>query len=219
MTITATAAPARGLLAPGDHLLIMIDHQSQMAFAAKTMDIKLLQENVALVARAAKAFGTPTILTTVAAKTFSGPLFSELTAAMPSAQAIDRTTMNAWEDVAVIARVNAAGLGRIVIAGLWTSVCVVGPVLSALEQGFEVYFIADACADTSEEANERSIARMIQAGARPMTALQYLLELQRDWARQDSYEATTSIAEAHGGAYGVGIAYAAAMLGASEATG
>jgi len=219
MTNIATATPGNLLLSPGDHTLIMIDHQSQMAFAAKSIDITLLRANVALVANAARGFGTPTILTTVAEKSFSGPIFSELTDAFPNVEVIDRTSMNSWEDTSVIARVNAIGKDRLVIAGMWTSVCIVGPVLSALDQGYEVYVITDACGDTSEEAHERAITRMVQAGARPMTALQYLLELQRDWARTETYVLTTGIAQAHGGAYGIGITYAAAMFGGSEAHG
>ena len=93
---------------------------------------------------------------------------------------------------------------------------VVGPVLSALEQGFEVYVITDASGDISEEAHERAVTRMIQAGARPITALQYLLELQRDWARGDTYDLTTGIARQWGGAYGLGITYAKSMFNASE---
>jgi nicotinamidase-related amidase len=103
-----------------------------------------------------------------------------------------------------------------VLAGLWTSVCIVGPALSALDQGFEVYVIADACGDVSTEAHNRAMDRMVQAGARPMTSLQYLLELQRDWARGDTYELTTGIAKKVGGAYGLGVTYAKTMFGAHE---
>jgi nicotinamidase-related amidase len=112
--------------------------------------------------------------------------------------------------------VNRLGKPRIVLAGLWTSVCIVGPALSALDQGFEVYVIADACGDISNEAHDRAMERMIQAGAQPMTALQYLLELQRDWARSETYELTTGIARQVGGAYGLGIIYAKTMFDASE---
>jgi len=124
--------------------------------------------------------------------------------------------MNTWEDAAVIKRVNEIGKTRIVLAGLWTSVCIVGPALSALDQGFEVFVIADACGDISTEAHERALQRMIQAGAQPITSLQYLLEMQRDWARTDSYEMTTGIAKKFGGGYGIGINYARAMFGAHE---
>jgi nicotinamidase-related amidase len=212
----ATPTPGKLLLSPQDHTLVMIDFQSQMAFATKSIDPVQLRNNAALVASAAAGFGVSTILTTVAEKSFSGPMFDEVTAPFPGQALLDRTSMNTWEDAAVIEEVNRIGKPRIVLAGLWTSVCIVGPALSALDQGFEVYFIADACGDISAEAHERAVERMVQAGARPMTALQYLLELQRDWARTGSYEMTTGIAKKFGGGYGLGITYAKSMFGASE---
>ncbi|MBS7789490.1 hydrolase [Roseococcus sp. SDR] len=212
----ATPTPGRRLLSPADHTLIMIDFQSQMAFATRSIDAVLLRNNAALVAHAAQGFGASTILTTVAEKSFSGPMFEEITSAFAGQAMFDRTSMNTWEDAAVIAEVNRIGKPRIVLAGLWTSVCIVGPALSALDQGFEVYIIADACGDVSDEAHERAMQRMIQAGAQPMTALQYLLELQRDWARGETYEMTTGIAKKLGGGYGLGITYAKTMFHAQE---
>jgi nicotinamidase-related amidase len=213
---TAKAAPGKLLLTPKDHTLVMIDFQSQMTFATKSIDGANLRTNAALVAHTAAGFGVSTILTTVAEKSFSGPMFSEITDAFPGQRLLDRTSMNTWEDAAVIRQVNEIGKGRIVLAGLWTSVCIVGPALSALDQGFEVYVIADACGDVSTEAHERAIERVVEAGARPMTSLQYLLELQRDWARGETYELTTGIAKKYGGAYGIGLVYAKSMFGASE---
>jgi nicotinamidase-related amidase len=212
----ARPAPGRQLLTPSDHTLIMIDFQSQMAFATKSIDAVALRNNAAMVAKAAKGFGVSTILTTVAEKTFSGPMFAEIVDAFEGQPMIDRTSMNTWEDANVIQEVNRIGKPRIVLSGLWTSVCIVGPALSALDQGFEVYVIADACGDISEEAHERAMERMVQAGARPMTSLQYLLELQRDWARVETYGLTTGIAKEHGGGYGLGIIYAKTMFGGSE---
>jgi nicotinamidase-related amidase len=212
----AQPTPGKTLLSPTDHALIMIDHQSQMAFATKSIDAVLLRNNAALVAKAAREFNVPTILTTVAEKSFSGPIFEEIRSVFPKAEVIDRTTMNTWEDARIAKRVNEIGKGRLVLAGLWTSVCIVGPALSALDQGFEVYVIADACGDVSDEAHERAIERVIQAGARPMTSLQYLLELQRDWARSETYVQTTGTAAVHGGGYGLGVIYAKTMFGASE---
>ncbi len=216
MTPQAKAAPGARLLNPTDHTLVMIDFQSQMAFATKSIDASLLRTNAALVANAAAGFGVSTILTTVAEKSFSGPMFSEITDAFPGQPLLDRTSMNTWEDEAVIAQVNALGKPRIVLAGLWTSVCIVGPALSAIDQGFEVFVITDACGDISDEAHERAVTRMIQAGAQPITSLQYLLEMQRDWARGETYEMTTGVAKKFGGAYGLGITYAKTMFGASE---
>jgi nicotinamidase-related amidase len=213
---TAQPKPGRTLLSPADHTLIMIDYQSQMAFATKSIDPVVLRNNAALVANAAKAFNVSTILTTVAEKTFSGPMFDEIKTVFPDAKVIDRTSMNTWEDNNVTTEINRIGKPRIVLAGLWTSVCIVGPALSALDQGFEVYVIADACGDVSDEAHERAIARMVQHGIRPMTSLQYLLELQRDWARSETYGATTGVARSFGGAYGIGLVYANTMFGAHE---
>ncbi len=216
MTITAKATPGSLLLTPRDHTLIMIDHQSQMSFATHSIDATTLRNNAALVAHAAAGFDVSTIVTSVAEKSFSGPIFDEIKDAFPGAEITDRTSMNTWEDENVIRRVNGIGKKRIVLAGLWTSVCIVGPALSALDQGFEVYVIADACGDVSTEAHERAMERMIQAGARPITSLQYLLELQRDWARTETYEMTTGIAKKFGGAYGLGIIYAQTMFNAHE---
>lgn len=216
MTVTATPAPGKTLISPVDHTLILIDFQSQMAFATKSIDATVLRNNAALISHAAAGFGVSTILTTVAEKSFSGPMFSEITEAFPHQELLDRTSMNAWEDSAVTDEVNRIGKQRIIFAGLWTSVCIVDPVASAIDQGFDVYFIADACGDVSPEAHERAVQRMIQLGAKPMTALQYLLELQRDWARAETYDLTTGIADKFGGAYGLGLTYAKAMFGASE---
>ncbi|MBO9694574.1 MAG: hydrolase [Sphingopyxis sp.] len=216
MSIKAAPNPAKGLLDPSNHALVLIDFQSQMAFATKSIPAELLRNNAALVSNGAAGFNVPTILTTVAEKSFSGPMFDEITDAFPGQTLLDRTSMNTWEDAAVIDEVNRIGKDRIVFAGLWTSVCIVGPVLSALEQGFEAYVITDASGDISEEAHERAVERMVQAGAKPITSLQYLLELQRDWARAATYGLTTGIARKWGGAYGLGITYAKTMFGASE---
>jgi nicotinamidase-related amidase len=216
MSITAKPTPGKALLNPSDHALILIDFQSQMSFATKSIDAVNLRNNAALISQAAAGFKVPTILTTVAEKTFSGPMFGEIVEAFGGQKMIDRTSMNTWEDANVIKEVNRIGKDRLVFAGLWTSVCIVGPTLSALDQGFEAYVIADACGDVSTEAHERAMERMIQAGVRPMTSLQYMLELQRDWARAETYDLTTGIAKRVGGAYGLGVIYAKTMFAASE---
>ena len=212
----ASPTPGKTLLDPNNHLLIMIDHQSQMAFATKSIDAVTLRNNAALVAKAAREFKVPTILTTVAEKSFSGPLFDEIKSVFPDLKVIDRTTMNTWEDARIAERVNQIRKTKVVFAGLWTSVCIVGPTLSALDQDFEVYVIADACGDVSDEAHQRAMERMIQQGVRPMTSLQYLLELQRDWARGETYNETVATSVAHGGGYGLGLIYAKTMFGGSE---
>lgn len=212
----ASPTPGQLLLDPTDHALILVDFQSQMVFATQSIDIVQLRNNAGLIANAAREFGVSTIVTSVAEKSFSGPFFDEVLDAFPGAEVIDRTTMNTWEDPRICAQVNAIGKGRLVFAGLWTSVCIVGPTLSALDQGFEVYVITDACGDVSREAHERAVARMVQAGVRPMTSLQYLLELQRDWARSQTYAKTVGVATRFGGGYGIGLNYAKRMFGGGE---
>lgn len=216
MSVKASAKPARSLLSPQDHALVLIDHQSQMAFNTKSIDIASLRANTAILANAAKGFGVPTVISTISRESFAGPLFPEVSEAFPDAEVIDRTTSNAWEDEQFIAAINATDKPRLVMCGLWTSVCCNGPVLSALEQGFEVYVVTDACGDCTAEAHERAVQRMLQAGARPITALTYLLELQRDWARVETYDLTTGISVEFGGAFGIGIQYAKAMLGGHQ---
>jgi nicotinamidase-related amidase len=208
--------PSPKLLDAGNHALVMIDHQPQMAFATQSHPIELIRNNAAMVSKAAKTFNVSVVLTSVAAKSFSGPLFTEITDVFPNEKVIDRTTMNTWEDVNAYKAITGKGKKKIVFAGLWTEVCIVGPVLSALAEGYEVYFISDACGGVSREAHEMAVSRMIQAGAIPMTSLQYMLELQRDWARQATYNAVNDIAKEHGGGYGLGIKYAKEMFNAQE---
>lgn len=206
--------PSKDLLDPTNHELVLIDYESQMAFAVSNITIDQLRNNTAIVAGASKIFKVPTIVTTVAEKSFSGPVFKEVDEFYPQASTkyYDRTTMNTWEDKPTHDAIVAIKKKKIVFGGLWTSVCIVGPVLSAIEEGYEVYVITDACGDVSEEAHKMAVDRMIQAGATPITSIQYLLELQRDWARQETYKAVTDLVKKYGGAYGVGIQYAHTML-------
>lgn len=220
-TAQAQQAPgdAKKLLSPQNSAVIMIDHQSQMAFAVQSMDRMLLTNNSVALAKTAKAFNVPTILTTVAEKSFSGPLFGGIKAAFPDVNVIDRTTMNSWEDKNFRDAVKKTGKKKLVMAALWTEVCLVMPVLAALEEGYEVYIVTDASGGVSKEAHDMAVTRMVQAGAVPITWMQLLLEYQRDWARQSTYDATVKIALEHGGAYGTGLEYAKAMLGADAGEG
>ena len=210
----AAQKPSSELLNATNHALVLIDNEGQMAFATKSISINELRSNTALVAGASKIFNVATVVTTVAEKSFSGPVFPEVEEFYPQATSnyIDRTSMNTWEDANAHKAIVAKGKKKIVFAGLWTSVCIVGPALSAISEGYEVYIITDACGDVSSESHDRAVQRMIQAGARPMTSLQYLLELQRDWARQSTYAAVIALAIKYGGAYGIGAQYAHEML-------
>jgi nicotinamidase-related amidase len=204
--------PSSELLTPFNHALVLVDHQSQMGFATKNTGINELRSNTAILAGASKIFNVPTVVTTVAAKSFSGPVFSEITEFYPANGYIDRTTMNCWEDVNAQKAITAKNQKKLVFAGLWTSVCIVGPALSAKADGYDVYVITDACGDVSKEAHEMAISRMIQAGIKPMTSMQYILELQRDWARTETYKGVTDLIKKYGGAYGIGIQYGHEML-------
>lgn len=211
--IQATPTPGKALLTPTNHTLLLIDQQSMMALTTQSHSGIELRSNASLIAKAAKSFNVKTILTTAAAKSFAGPMIDETHSVFPNDQVVDRTTMNAWEDKNIIERVNQSGKEKIVLAGLWTSVCIAWPALSALDQGFEVYVIADACGDVTVEAHNRGMERMVQRGVQPITALEYLLELQRDWARTETYQSTTEVSMAHGGGFGIGITYAETMFG------
>ncbi|PBI90125.1 nicotinamidase/pyrazinamidase [Flavobacterium sp. ACN2] len=206
--------PSVNLLSPDNHALVLIDFEGQMAFATHNIPVSELRTNVAIVAGASKIFNVATVVTTVAEESFSGPVFPELEEFYPIATSgyIDRTTMNTWEDENAYKAIVAKNKKKIVLAGLWTGVCIVGPALSAIEEGYEVYIITDACGDVTAEAHERAVQRMVQAGAIPITSIQYLLELQRDWAREATYGPVTSLMKKYGGSYGIGIHYAHNML-------
>ncbi len=200
------------LLNPDDHILYLIDHEGQMAFAVQNIDIQTLRNNTGLVAGASKLFNVNTVITTVAEKSFSGPIFPEIKEYYPDESTyIDRTTMNSWEDKRIVEAAKKSGKKKIVFAGLWTEVCIVLPAISAIEDGYEVYFIADASGGTSKMAHDMAVARLIQAGAIPITSMQYLLEMHRDWARAEKYVEVNELAKKYGGGYGLGIHYIKTM--------
>ncbi|WP_208602998.1 hydrolase [Pedobacter steynii] len=206
--------PSPNLLSPENHALVLIDFEGQMAFATKSISITELRTNVAIVAGASQIFKVPTIVTTVAEDSFAGPVFPEIEEFYPQASSgyIDRTSMNTWEDEAAYKAITGTGKQKLVLAGLWTGVCIVGPALSALSEGFDVFVITDACGDVSAEAHERAIQRMVHAGVKPITSVQYILELQRDWARTETYVAVTDLMKKYGAGYGLGIQYAHKMI-------
>lgn len=206
------ANAAEQLLNPTNHALLLIDHESQMAFAVESQPIEELRNNLGLLSATSVIFEVPTVVTTVAEKSFSGPVFPEIREYFPNEKDyIDRSTMNSWEDTRVVAAVKKIGKKKLVIAGLWTEVCTLSASLSALEDGYEVYVVVDACGGTSQEAHDMAVARMIQAGVIPITSLQYLLEIHRDWARSDKYLDVVKISKRYGGAYGLGIDYIKTM--------
>jgi len=218
MRAAAPTAPkgAHELLTPQNSILLLIDHQPQMAFGVQSHDRTLILNNAVGLAKAAKVFGVPTILTTVAAQTFSGPIFPEIQAVFPDQKPFDRTSMNTWDDQRIRDAVKAANRPKLVIAGLWTEVCVTMPAIDALKAGYEVYAVADASGGTSKEAHDMAMARMVQAGVIPVTWQQVMLEWQRDWANQATYTAVNDVVRTHSGAYGMGVNFAKSMFGGGE---
>lgn len=201
------------LLTPSNCTLALIDHEPQMFFGVQSTDRETILNNVVGLAKAAKIFKVPTILTTVAAKGFSGPLVPQIQAVFPDQTPIDRTTMNAWEDKNFVAAIEKTNRKKIVIAALWTEVCLAFPAISAIQSGYEVYAVIDASGASSIEAHEMAIKRMTQAGVIPVTWLQVLCELQRDWARKETYPAVMNLLKEHAGAYGMGVFYVETMMG------
>lgn len=219
MSSTTTAPPpevAAGLLTPDDTVLVLIDVESQMIFGVQSHDRQTVINNTVALAKAAKVFGIPTVVTTVYEKYFSGPMPAQLAELYDPADVIDRSTMNPWEDPRVVEAVAATGRRTVLMAGLWTEVCIAMPALCAIEDGYRVGVVTDACGGTSSEAHERAVQRMVQAGVQPLTWLQVLLELQRDWARDATSGAVRQVAIEHAGAYGQGSAYVLAMFAGQQ---
>ncbi|MFD5506477.1 hydrolase [Streptomyces sp. NPDC127051] len=212
-----TAAPSPDLLTPDNCAVLFVDHQPQMFFGTGSGDRTAIINSTVGLAKAARVFDVPVVLSTVAAESFSGPILPQLADVFPEQKIVDRTSMNAWEDESFVEAVKATGRKKLVIAGLWTEVCVVLPALSAIAQGYEVYVVTDASGGVSPQAHEHAVQRMVQGGAIPVTWVQVLLELQRDWARTGTYVATTEVVKEHAGAYGLGVVYAQAMIGAHAA--
>ncbi|MBT0383050.1 hydrolase [Morganella morganii] len=200
------------LLNSQNSAVIFIDHQPQMAFGVANIDRQQLKNNTVGLAKAAKIFNVPTIYTSVETESFSGYIWPELLAVHPESKPIERTSMNSWEDQKFVEAVKATGRKKLVMAALWTEVCLNFPTLMAIEAGYEVYIVTDASGGTSVDAHERSIDRMVQAGAVPVTWQQVLLEYQRDWSRKETYDAVMGLVQEHSGAYGMGVDYAYTMV-------
>jgi len=201
------------VLTPANSQLIFIDQQPQMAFGVQSIDRQILKNNVVGLAKAAKAFSVPTIITTVETESFSGNTYPELLDVFPEAPILERTSMNSWDDAKVREALARNGRKKVIVSGLWTEVCNCTFALSAMLEGaYEIYMVADASGGTSLDAHNYAMQRMIQAGVVPVTWQQVLLEWQRDWARRETYDATISIVQEHSGAYGMGVDYAYTMV-------
>lgn len=200
------------LLDPSQVAICLIDHEPQMFFGVEGANRDAVLNGVVGLAKTATVFDIPIILSTVEANTFSGPLVSKVQQVHPTLTPIDRTTLNAWEAQNFKSAVEATGKKTLILAGLWTEVCVTLPALCAIADGYTVYFAADACAGSSKQAHEMAIQRMVAAGAIPITWQAALLEMQRDWADKTTYQPVMDIITANGGTYGLGVEYANAMI-------
>src|ERR1700686_5330562 len=158
------------MLTPQNSAIALIDYQPAMYQGVQSHDRLVTFNNVQVLAKAAKLFGVPTVISTVAKDSFSGPFMPEVTDLFPNHDVIDRTSINSWLNPNFRKAVQATARKKIVIAGLWTEACVMFPSLDLLKEGFEVYIAADACGDISPEAHERSMDRLVQAGAIPITS-------------------------------------------------
>ena len=207
------ADPRLEVLTPQNCQLIFIDQEPQMAFAVQSIDRQMLKNNVVGLAKAAKVFNIPTIITTVESESFSGYTYPELLDVFPDHKLLERTSMNSWDDQKVRDALKANNRNKVVVSGLWTEVCNTTFALSAMhDAAYEIYMVADASGGTSKEAHDYAMQRMIQAGVVPVTWQQVLLEWQRDWARKETYDAVTTIVREHSGAYGMGVDYAYTMV-------
>lgn len=196
------------VIAKEDAVLLLIDHQPQMLFGARSAtDPQSLVNNVATLAKLGRLFEIPTILTSIAAESFGGQLIPELREVFPGHHVIDRTFINAWQDGRIRDAVAATGRTKLIIAGLWTEVCLTLPALSAKEQGVDVYAVVDASAGSSQAAHDAAVQRMILAGVAPVSVAQLLSEFQRDWAREETYGPLNEIITQHMGAWGQGVTY------------
>jgi nicotinamidase-related amidase len=205
--------PKLEVLTPTNCQIIFIDQQPQMAFGVQSMDRQTLKNNVVGLAKAAKIFDIPAIITTVESESFSGFTYPELLDVFPGADILERSSMNSWDDQKVRDALAKNGKKKVVVSGLWTEVCNNSFALCAmLEGGYEIYMVADASGGTSKEAHDYAMQRMIQAGVIPVTWQQVLLEWQRDWAHRDTYNAVMAIVREHSGAYGMGVDYAYTMV-------
>ena len=199
------------LLRPEDSVLVLIDHQPYQLANVNSHEPQMVVNNVAGLSKAAKAFNVPTILTTVIADR-GGLLFPQITDVFPGQEVIDRTFINTWQDPKVVDAVKATGRKQLIIAGLWTEVCVAMPAIQALGEGWDVTVVTDASGGVSVEAHEVAIKRMVAAGANMMTWLAVAAEWQRDWARMDTAGKVSDVIVNHAGGSGIAFLWEQQLL-------
>jgi nicotinamidase-related amidase len=199
----ATTAPATAAIRDqlGDHLLtpknsalLVIDYQPSQLAGVRSMDRDLLLKNVVSTAKVAKLFGLPIVHSTINVRTGRGkPTLPPLAEVLADNPPIDRTTTNAWEDPDFLSAVHATGRRKLIICALWTEICMAFPALDAIREGYDLYPVVDAIGGTSVEAHRAGLERVVQAGAKPTSWVALAVELQRDWARQETVQQVVQI--------------------------
>jgi len=204
--------PIDGRLAPTNCAIILMDYQPQFAVSINSTDGDILLHNGAYLAKIAKTFSIPTVLTTIGRASFGGPLFSKLQEIFPDQDPIDRAALSIFEDTRVLAAIEKIGRNKLVIAGLWTDFGVAASVRQARQFGYEVFIVVDACGDVTLRAHHVAIQGLCREGAVPITWLQMLLTLHHDWAPPEAYDVLFNIARNHASAYGLEIRFAQSRL-------
>ena len=202
----------KGLLTPDNCVVALIDLQPQMLFGTANFDRQAIINNNLVLSKAARVFDVPVIVTTVETTGFSGNMWPQIQAVFPGQEPIERSSMNSWDDPKFVAAVQRTGRKKIVLAGLWTETCIALATIQAIHDGYEVYVVEDCCGDLSQLSHDNAMKRVVQAGAKPVTAVSVMLEWQRDWAHKGTYDAVMDIVKTHCGAYGIGVEYAYTMV-------
>jgi nicotinamidase-related amidase len=205
-------AGLEALLAPQDCVLLLIDHQPFQFANLHSHEPTMIVNNVVGLAKTAKAFQVPTILTTVLEER-GGLLIKDLQAVFPDQKPINRTFINTWQDQRVVEAVKKTGRKKLLIAALWTEMCLAMPAIQAQGEGYDVFAVTDASGGVSAEAHDMAVRRMVQAGVTPVTWINVFGEWQRDWARTETLAAAAEVLVAHGGASGIAFAWETQLLG------
>ncbi|RUO33798.1 isochorismatase family protein [Aliidiomarina soli] len=204
------------LLTPDNHAVLFIDHQYLQLLSVRSHTAEEVVSNAVLTAKTAKIFEVPFLFTTAIAE--RQELIKDIQAVDPNQVPIDRTGLNSWDDPRVVEWVKNTGKKKLVIAGLWTEVCLNMAVLSTLAAGYEVYIVTDASGGSSVRAHDDAVLRMTQAGARPINALAYISELQRDWKNEKTASQVVNLVASMGGTFGQGLMWEWQLLDLQEGT-
>lgn len=206
------------LLRPDDSILVLIDHQRYQFTNLNSHEPTMIINNVVGLAKTAKVFNVPTILTTVLEER-GGYIIKGLQDLFPEQKPINRTFINTWEDPNVTDIVNKSGRKQLILAALYTEICLAMPAIQALAEGYDVFIVTDASGGVSLEAHDMAVRRMVQAGAVPITWMAVLGEWQRDWAREETAAGVSSVILEHGGASAVAFAWEMQLLATRAGSG